>query len=119
MKTQIFSILFVLGVLLSNVIFATESSFFQNLEKDVQTVNVYPNPVNEKGVLVFNMEEASLVKIEFYDLSGKKVKEMKEIYLNAGEQSIEFNASNLITGIYLCKIKTQNLAKVKRILVKR
>ena len=119
MKTQTFTLFFIIGVLLSNVLFANESSFFQNLEKDVQTVKVYPNPINEKGVINFNMDISSLVQVEFYDLSGKKVKEMKELFLNEGKQSIEFNASTLKTGIYFCKIKTNDWEKVKRIIVKR
>lgn len=105
--------------MLSNALFAEDATFSQNMKKDIQSLNVYPNPIKNKGYLNFSVDQTSLVKIEFYDLSGKKVKEMKEISLNKGNHRIEFNASELNIGIYLCKVKTEQWEKVKRILVKR
>lgn len=119
MKTRIFIFLFSLGMLFSNFLFAEELSFANQPKKDIQSIQVYPNPINEKGSLKFTLEQTSAVSIEFYDISGKKVKEIKKIFLDEGEHKIEFKVNELEEGIYVCKIKTNSWEKAKRIIITR
>jgi hypothetical protein len=87
----------------------------QNNIKSIENISIYPNPIKEKGILKFTLETASFVNIEFFDLTGKKVKEIKKTNLEEGEHRIEFNTNPLNEGIYICKISTNNWIKAKRI----
>ena len=118
MKTQIFTLFLIL-------IFASHSSLFagnynsqKNLKKDQQTISIFPNPIDEKGNIKIILEEPTDLKIEFFDLTGKKVMEIKKNYLESGEQLIEFRAKELKEGIYLCKISANNWEKAQRMIIR-
>ncbi|MFA9391743.1 MAG: T9SS type A sorting domain-containing protein [Prolixibacteraceae bacterium] len=119
MKTQIFSLLFILGLLTSNFLLAGERSNFQQTESLSETINVYPNPIHQKGTIKINLDATSLVRVEFYDLSGQKVKEIKDLNLQAGESKIEFQVNDMKEGFYLCKVISDQWVKSKRILVRK
>ncbi len=118
MRTQIFSLFFALGVLLSGTLFANET-FNNQKEIDNEKISVYPNPVSDKGVLQIELDESSNAKIEFFDLSGKKVKEIKKINLDEGTNKIEFKTTELNEGFYFCKVSTSLWVKATRIVVRR
>ena len=118
MKTQIFTLLFILTLFYSGSTQARSLSNEQGLKTDTQTISIYPNPINEKGTIKFNLEAPSDLKIEFFDLSGKKVSELKKNNVEAGEHKIEFKASELKEGVYLCKISTNAWEKAKRMIIK-
>ena len=119
MKTQIFTFLLFIGLLISQVGSAGVSFFNQKNIDQTENLNIFPNPINGKGTIEINMGNSGNAKIEFYDLSGKKVKEFKEVFLSEGMNKIEFNAEKLKEGYYFLKITTDQWVKAKRILVRR
>lgn len=119
MKTQIFTLLFLLGLFSTQLSFGYDNFWNQKTLNETKTINVYPNPVNQKGTIELRLDTDTAVKIEFYDLSGKKVKEFKEVFLNEGKNKIEFKATDFNEGYYFCKVTTDQWVKTKRILVRR
>jgi len=119
MRTQIFSIFFLLGIFISNTLLSNTDFFLQEKITEKESITVFPNPINEKGILKINLEDNTEVKIEFFDLGGKKVKELIKENFDAGEHKIEFKADDLKEGFYFCKISTGSWVKAKRFLVKR
>lgn len=119
MKTQIFTLLILLGVFSTQLSFGNDNFWDQKTINETENINVYPNPVNQKGTIEIKLDAASPVKIEFYDLSGKKVKEFKEVNLDEGKNKIEFRATDFNEGYYFCKVTTDQWVKTKRILVRR
>ena len=61
----------------------------------------YPNPFNPKTKISYGLKEAGNVKIIVYDALGKEVSTLIEQKQNAGTYSIEFNASNQSSGVYI------------------
>lgn len=119
MKTHFFSLIFILGILLANTAFGNDSFFDTNSEQLSESVKIFPNPINNKATLQISLEEDSKLKIEFFDLSGKKVKEIKQDQVFEGKHDIVVNTSKFKEGIYFCRITTDQWIKAKRILVKR
>lgn len=119
MKTKIFFTLFLVGFLSSNLLLGSTFNDLQNIKGDTHSLNVFPNPVKELGTLQFDLESPSVVTIEFYDLSGRKVKEIKMSDLEIGEQNISFETNELNDGVYICKVTTNLWSKGKRIIIKR
>ena len=119
MKTQIFTLLVLLGILSLRPVLGNDNFLDQKTLDKPETISVYPNPLNQKGTIEIKLDNATDAKIEFYDLSGKKVKEFKEVFLNEGQNKIEFKASDFKEGYYFCKVTTDQWVKTKRILVRR
>ncbi|MDI6803090.1 MAG: SBBP repeat-containing protein [Bacteroidota bacterium] len=65
----------------------------------------YPNPFNPSTTIKFTLPSASLVTVKIYDILGREVATLLEQEeLDEGEQSIDFFADNLSSGIYFCRL---------------
>ena len=60
----------------------------------------HPNPAVESTKIPFNLDQASDVRFEVYDLAGKLVKTINEGQVAAGNQFIQMDVNDLDTGIY-------------------
>jgi len=64
----------------------------------------YPNPFNTTTTIRFGLSKQSTIILTIYNILGQKVFEISEENLPAGNHTFNFNASNLISGIYIYKI---------------
>jgi hypothetical protein len=64
----------------------------------------YPNPFNPATTIEFSLQADAQVKISVYNLVGEKVAEVINKDYTAGNHKIEFNASQLTSGVYLYRI---------------
>ncbi len=87
--------------------------------KQQNTVKVFPNPVSSSTNLEFNLKSRSNVEIEVYNLSGQIVKSVKLGNCNEGINNTMIDASNLIKGNYIIRIKAGNQNIVGRFVVVR
>lgn len=74
----------------------------------------YPNPFNPSTSIRFTIPTESNVKISVYNLIGQKVAEVVNSKFSAGNHSVDFNSSNLSSGIYLYKIEAGSFTSVKK-----
>ena len=77
----------------------------------------YPNPFNPKTTISFSLPNDSRVRIVVYDLTGRVVKELLNSRLKSGEHKVEFDASNLASGIYLYRFVSDNYSEVKKMIL--
>ncbi|TKJ39986.1 hypothetical protein CEE37_09630 [candidate division LCP-89 bacterium B3_LCP] len=87
----------------------------------------HPNPFNPTTVLRFQLQDASLVKLSVYDISGRKVVELVNGWRDAGVHEVTFDGSDLASGIYLYRLEasgsgapptTEYIASGKMVMVK-
>jgi type IX secretion system substrate protein len=65
----------------------------------------YPNPFNPTTIIEFNLPEAARVTLNVYNLIGQQVASVLDNReFDDGEQSVEFDASSLPSGIYFYRI---------------
>ena len=77
----------------------------------------YPNPFNPTTTIEFFLPISESVTIEVFNIAGQKVKTLVNGKMNAGKQSIEFNARNLASGIYFYQIQAGSFCDVKKMVV--
>jgi len=65
----------------------------------------YPNPFNPTTTVNFGLPEQSKVTFTVYTILGQKVFELKENRLSAGVHAVNFDASELSSGIYVYQVK--------------
>ena len=63
-----------------------------------------PNPVVNGSIVVYTVPENGNVTIKLYDALGNEVATIADGYASAGEHTASFNASNLASGRYICKM---------------
>ncbi len=64
----------------------------------------YPNPVNYKTTIRYNLKSKEMVNITIYNMLGNKIEVVSNEVQEAGIHNLVFDASNLNRGIYFCKL---------------
>jgi hypothetical protein len=79
----------------------------------------YPNPFNPTTQISFSIPESGLTILKIYNLLGQQVSELLHKNLSAGFYSIEFNAENLPSSMYIYVLQSgSNISSKKMMLVK-
>jgi serine protease AprX len=87
--------------------------------EDFYLLQNYPNPFNPSTKIRFAIPEKSQVKLALYDILGRELEVIFNDELNPGVNEVEFNGSNLPSGIYLVKMEANNYQKtIKMTLLK-
>lgn len=60
----------------------------------------YPNPFNPKTIIKYSLADQSFIQIKIFDILGKEIKSLNNKILQAGNYELNFDASDLNSGIY-------------------
>jgi hypothetical protein len=77
----------------------------------------YPNPFNPVTKIKYGLPVSSNVKITVFDLLGKEIKTLLNSFKNAGYYEVEFNASNLSSGVYFYKLQYGYFIEMKKMIL--
>jgi hypothetical protein len=77
----------------------------------------YPNPFNPTTVINFSLPKASDVQLSVYNILGEKITELVNGKMVAGNHSVNFNATNLASGMYIYRIQAGNFVSVKKMML--
>jgi hypothetical protein len=77
----------------------------------------YPNPFNPTTTINYSLPKAGQVKLTIYNIIGSKVATIVDEYKPAGNYSVQFNASNLASGIYLYRLESGNYSAAKKFIL--
>jgi hypothetical protein len=83
------------------------------------SINVYPNPVNEKGIFIKNgMLEDSRISIKLTDMLGQLIQEnVLQVNPLGDIQFIEFT-NQVSVGVYQLQIRNNQKLEVVKLIVK-
>ncbi|MCU7494168.1 MAG: choice-of-anchor A family protein, partial [Ignavibacteria bacterium] len=79
----------------------------------------FPNPFNPSTMIKFNIAKEGHYTLKVFDVLGKEVATLINDNLKAGRFSLEFNAKNLASGIYIYQLRGFNLNQVRKMLILR
>jgi|GEM_PF-2079661 hypothetical protein len=77
----------------------------------------YPNPFNPATTLKMELPVASWVKLEIYDVGGKSVGTIIEGWRRAGYHEVNFDGSDLSSGLYFAKLMAADCRQVKKMVL--
>jgi hypothetical protein len=77
----------------------------------------YPNPFNPKTNISFELYEPGKVSLQVYDALGKMVVRLIEKRMSPGAYNIEFDASELTSGIYYYRLQSRNQVEIGKMLL--
>lgn len=77
----------------------------------------YPNPFNPSTTIDFTIPENGLVSLKIYNILGQEIATLVNEFLNKGNHSINWNASNMPSGIYFYNISFNNQFKSGRMIL--
>ena len=66
----------------------------------------YPNPFNPSTMIEYSLPQKSNVELNVYNILGVKVATLINSSKEAGTYKVEFNASELSSGLYIYELKT-------------
>jgi len=77
----------------------------------------YPNPFNPATTIEFYLPHSSFVTLKVFDSIGKEVASLINESKSIGHHKIQFDASNLSSGIYFYELKANDFVSTKKLLL--
>lgn len=99
---------------------------FENLKKNVSSEenpasyelsNAYPNPFNPSTMISYSLRDEGRVSIKVYDILGSEVATLVNETKPAGTYEVEFNASQLPSGVYIYRMQAGSYTASKKMLL--
>jgi len=81
---------------------------------DYYLSNNYPNPFNPSTKISFQIPELCFVSLKVYDVLGNEIKTLVEKETPAGSNEIEFDGSDLSSGVYFFQLRANNYIETKK-----
>ena len=86
---------------------------------DLNTIELFPNPVSEEVAITFNVANASLdAQLAVYDLQGRKVVTILSGQLPAGQYTYVKNLGRLAPGMYVVSLSSDTNTPIVEKLIK-
>jgi len=99
---------------LGNTHFPTDVDLNNDPVLDFRLSQNYPNPFNPITVIKYKIPGISFVTIKVYDVLGSEVTTLVNEEKPAGEYEVEFNGSELTSGIYFYQLKAGSFVETKK-----
>jgi len=77
----------------------------------------YPNPFNPSTTIRYQLPQEGFVTLKIYDILGREVKTLINEEKVKGKYEVNFNASNLASGVYLYRLKVNDYVAVKKLML--
>ena len=79
----------------------------------------YPNPFNPSTKITYSIPNKSFVTLKVYDPLGSVVAELVSEEKEAGKYEIEFNASDLSSGVYIYRLSANEVVFTRKMILLR
>ena len=92
-----------------------------DIPSEISIKKPYPNPFNPKTAFVVNLTNKSSIRLDIYNILGKKVKSINKNVFPQGKHTITWNATNAIggqveSGVYLYELLVNNRLETGKLL---
>lgn len=79
--------------------------------------NIYPNPFNPNTTIEYTIPSSSPTSVVIYDVLGREVTTLVDSFKNAGNYSVNWDANNVASGVYFCRMTSGRFLEIKKIML--
>lgn len=100
-------------------IFTTDikEDFNNSIPASFELAQNYPNPFNPTTNIKFALPKEGNIKLVVYNMLGQEVAELVNGFKSAGSYSVEWNANNLSTGVYVYRLEANGSVMTKKMML--
>ena len=88
-----------------------------NSVKKFELSQNYPNPFNPTTTIRYNLSEAGKVKLTLFNILGQEIRTLVNELKESGVHTINFNASDLNSGMYIYKIESGSFTQTRKMML--
>jgi len=77
----------------------------------------YPNPFNPSTKIQYGLNQSGKVRLEVFDFLGRKINVLVSENQSAGWYEVDFNASQLSSGVYMYRLTQNGSSKMGKMLL--
>ncbi len=104
-----------------NIDFAV-AGYYSGLNVGIKThetsninLHINPNPVKDKAIITFNLNEPGMVQAEVINTSGSIVAKITDEFYSAGEHQLRWDGGGLAAGVYIIKMTVGDMIYTKKV----
>lgn len=101
----------------SDGIVTSVEQFNNNTPDQFDLEQNYPNPFNSSTTISYSIPQIGFVELKVYDELGREVASLVNKEQSLGNYKIEFNASNLKSGIYFYRLHSGGFTATKKLIL--
>ena len=79
----------------------------------------FPNPFNPSTTIRYDIGITSKVTLKIFDILGREVQTLVNAVQAPGQYSVEFNAGELASGIYFCRLNAGSFSATNKLILVR
>jgi hypothetical protein len=80
-------------------------------------ISVYPNPFNPTTTISFSLSKASKVKLDVFDVTGRRVTTLINQTVQLGEHQAVLDGSGVPSGIYFARLQAGSYIKTQKMVL--
>jgi Secretion system C-terminal sorting domain len=88
-----------------------------NAPNRIQLEPNYPNPFNPSTTIAFDLSQAADVQISVFDDLGREISTILSQREASGHHIVNFNAANLTSGVYFCRLTSDGYTFTRKMLL--
>ncbi len=96
-----------------------EETQLPGLAEQFELEQNFPNPFNPSTTIRYAIQQRTDVKLAVYDLSGREVTVLYQGAKAPGNYEIQFDASELASGVYLYRLVAGNFVQTRKMMLVR
>lgn len=77
----------------------------------------YPNPFNPVTNIKFQIPEEGFIKLSVFNVLGREIQTIVNQQLSPGSYSVDFNGSNLPSGVYYYRFETNSVTETRKMVL--
>jgi len=87
------------------------------VSKEFGLIQNYPNPFNPTTTISYKLPETAYVTLKVYDIIGNEIAVLAEGSRGAGSYSVQFDASDFSSGVYIYRIAANNFTDARKMII--
>ena len=103
------------GIVFSNITDVKDN--YTSILQDFILYQNYPNPFNPITNISYTLRKSGFVTLKIFDVLGKEIRTLVSEEKSRGKYTLQFNASNLSSGIYFYQLIANGFIQTKKMIL--